>query len=279
MATKLQDQVQEFLSAAVDPNSYNPRTNSYVWIGLLWGTPIPITTILLEAILTDTHGLGEIIYIALATPLQWFFFAHPIAFGMLFGILGNIRNQKEGEVEALIGELRTLSNVDPLTGLSNRRSFTETYLKEAARCERESKPLSILLIDLDYFKKINDVHGHKVGDEVLSEMGRYLRIHSRPYDLPARWGGEEFIMMLPETNEDEAYGIADRIRLGLASGLDLSVSLSPTTSIGVSQYIGGDCLESLGEKADKALYKAKSDGRNRCVTWSAYASAIQGEGI
>lgn len=272
MANTLQHQVREFFSASTNSFSYNLKRNSYIWFGILWGVPIPLTTILFEALLTGTHGFQAILNLALTTPIQWFFFMHPVIFGALFGILGTIQNRKDIEKEVLIEELRHLSSIDTLTGLNNRRSFTKAFTSEVTRVERNKEPLSLLLIDLDHFKQINDVHGHKVGDEVLTATGRYLRSHARPYDVLARWGGEEFIMLLAKTNEDEADRIAERIREGMQDGLDQASPVSVSASIGVSQYQVGDSLEGLAERADKALYHAKKTGRNKCVRWSLLAS-------
>ena len=274
MSNSLREQSEEFCSASLNSYSYNISQNVYIWFGLLWGLPIPIVTIIFEAILTDTTQITEILYLAVTTPVQWFFFAHPVLFGIIFGILGTVRQRKDNALNEKIKELKFISTTDPLTGLSNRRKFSQAYSDELARIDRKEESLSLLLLDLDYFKKINDTYGHKVGDEVLQATGKYLQTHSRPYDTTARWGGEEFIILLPHTSESEALDIAERIREDFSSGVNLETEVKITVSIGVSQYDEGDSLDTLTDRADKALYKAKDSGRNNSIASSALSPSV-----
>ncbi len=269
MSNSFREQVDEFTSASLSSYSYNFSRNIYIWFGLLWGIPIPIVTIIFEALLTDTTQITEILYLAVTTPIQWFFFAHPLLFAIIFGILGTVRQRKDNDLNIMIQELKVISTTDPLTKLSNRRKFTQVYNDEMARIDRREESLSLLLLDLDHFKKVNDTYGHKVGDEVLQATGKYLQTHCRPYDTAARWGGEEFIILLPNTSEPDALDIADRIRNDFYSGVKLSTEVKLTVSIGVCQYQKGDSLETFTERADKALYEAKNSGRNRAVASSA----------
>jgi diguanylate cyclase (GGDEF)-like protein len=111
-----------------------------------------------------------------------------------------------------------------------------------------------------------------MGDEILRVTASHLRNHCRPYDCPARWGGEEFIILLPDTDENMAYLFAERIRQNFAEGLAPAIPFAITVSIGVAQFRSGDSLEYFADRADKALYQAKSTGRNRTVRWTALST-------
>jgi len=143
---------------------------------------------------------------------------------------------------------------DPLTGLPNRRALEMAMEREAARVERGGAPFSLVLVDLDDFKRINDERGHPEGDRLLKEVGRYLVAHVRREDLVGRWGGEEFALLLPETNPLQAERLAERLREGLKA-------LGVTASFGVAGY-RGDLLD-LYQRADRALYRAKAGGKDR----------------
>ncbi|WP_298630006.1 GGDEF domain-containing protein [uncultured Thermus sp.] len=142
----------------------------------------------------------------------------------------------------------------PLTGLPNRRALEMALEREAARVERGEKPFSLVILDLDDFKKVNDTHGHLVGDRLLKEVAQYLVAHVRQGDLVGRWGGEEFAILLPRTQGEEAMQVAERLRTGLSR-------LGVTGSFGVAVYQGD--LGDLFQRADRALYRAKGEGKNR----------------
>jgi diguanylate cyclase (GGDEF)-like protein len=165
--------------------------------------------------------------------------------------------------------LRTQSIRDPLTGLYNRRYLEESLTRELARCERVDKPLSVLMIDLDHFKRFNDTHGHDGGDALLTQAGRVLQAHCRAEDIACRYGGEEFTVILPEVDAERARLRAEQIRSAIEK-LDvqhLRERLGPVTaSIGVATFPDGS--REAGEllrRADAALYSAKQQGRNRVV--------------
>ncbi|MBU4261515.1 MAG: GGDEF domain-containing protein [Proteobacteria bacterium] len=259
------DEVREFLSACLCLHSYNLFKNPYIWFGLLWGIPIPLVTTSLA--MTAKGHLAPDISDIFQSPLQCFFLAHPLLFGALFGILGTIRQEKDTQIQNLVEELRELSTKDPLTGLANRRHFIHTFEEEVARTVRQNLPLSIIFLDLDFFKKINDTHGHLRGDTVLREVSRYMQQQCRPYDTAARWGGEEFVILLPADDETKAAACAERIRCGIAAGFSEEIPFPVTISAGVARYKAGDTLEKLTERADQALYRAKQTGRNRVVLW------------
>lgn len=162
--------------------------------------------------------------------------------------------------------LRDLAHHDSLTGVSNRRYFFERANQELARSKRRSTPLSIAELDIDFFKQINDQNGHAVGDEVLKSLCNTSRGLLRETDIFARLGGEEFAVLLPDTNLDGAKCLAERLRQAIAdSRLALSSGeISCTVSIGVAMLKPTDtCIEDCLLRADGAMYRAKQNGRNR----------------
>ena len=166
-------------------------------------------------------------------------------------------------------ELTRLATTDALTGLHNRRAFCDAAATEIARARRYSEPLSIISMDLDRFKLINDKHGHATGDVALVRFAEICRRHVREVDLLARIGGEEFAILLPATSENNAARLAERIRHAVHELTVLAdgQSFKFTVSMGVAAYRGkDDSLETLMRRADEALYRAKETGRDRiCV--------------
>ncbi len=171
-------------------------------------------------------------------------------------------------------QTRRMANTDGLTGLYNHRYLQERMKQEIERAERYERPLSVVMADLDHFKKFNDTHGHPKGDKVLIAVAQALRQVSRASDILARYGGEEFTLILPETTAQEAGLVAERARLRVAALKlgdkeddkeddeaveDATVSLS----LGVASHTPGSSKEELIEAADAALYCAKREGRNR----------------
>lgn len=164
-------------------------------------------------------------------------------------------------------KLQQDNRIDSLTGLNNRRCFDEIILKESERSERYSHPTSLIMLDLDHFKGVNDNFGHQTGDMVLKNLGEILLDEVRLSDTPCRYGGEEFALILPETRLDEARRIAERIRKTIARQELLThnnVSLKITASIGVASTEQNETID-LVECADQALYQAKNGGRNQTV--------------
>ncbi|OHB68816.1 MAG: hypothetical protein A2V70_11360 [Planctomycetes bacterium RBG_13_63_9] len=166
--------------------------------------------------------------------------------------------------------LQLLASSDPLTGLLNRRTFFEVVQKELSRARRYELPLSCAMIDVDFFKRINDTHGHLAGDSVLAGVSGRLEQCCRKSDYVCRYGGEEFCVLLPETDEQGATVWASDCRLSIAqTPIDAGeTSISLTVSLGVAELRGGiDCPEQLLELADQALLVAKRQGRNRVVAF------------
>ena len=159
-------------------------------------------------------------------------------------------------------------------GIANRRFFDYTLKRELLRVRRYGRPLSLLMIDIDFFKKINDQYGHPAGDAVLQEMGKLLQGLFRKTDLPARYGGEEFAVVLPETPAVAAQALAEKLREQAEKKIfaPQGERISLTISIGAATVETGIQSQNLTEEelilaADQALYRAKHTGRNRVETW------------
>jgi diguanylate cyclase (GGDEF)-like protein len=174
--------------------------------------------------------------------------------------------QQLAEIHVLQARLSEQANRDPLTGLYNRRYLDSTLDRELARCQREGQPLSLMLIDLDHFKKINDTYGHQAGDEVLRQLADMLGAQARMADVACRYGGEEFLLLLPGMTQAVAMDKAERWRTEFSQNTIAfgEFRLQATLSIGVATYPGhGTTAQSLIRSADEALYLAKTGGRNR----------------
>jgi diguanylate cyclase (GGDEF)-like protein len=164
----------------------------------------------------------------------------------------------------LHGMVERQARVDGLTGLANRRACTDALHAETARSERLDTPLSVVLADLDGFKDVNDVHGHAVGDEVLRIFADVLRQTLRESDVAGRWGGEEFLLLLPGADEEGAAHLAERVRIRVASRpIPGAPGLRVTASFGVAEYGPQSDTEQLLAAADTALYRAKRAGKDR----------------
>lgn len=162
-----------------------------------------------------------------------------------------------------------LAATDPLTNLYNRYKFIELYTTEAHAMTQRQQPLSLLMLDVDYFKQINDNHGHNVGDDVLTDMAKLIKSTVRNIDIVSRWGGEEFVVLLPTVDIDQAKIISEKLRVNIAKHL-FSDNLNVTISIGIHQIDEHDSIEETISKADHALYQAKQNGRNRAVIFDSF---------
>lgn len=166
-----------------------------------------------------------------------------------------------------------LATHDELTGLVNRRHMAQLLATEHLRCERSGQPLVLALLDLDHFKLINDTHGHAMGDQALRAFATAVQAMVRGTDVLARWGGEEFVLMLPDTDPAAAGPLLERLRLNVQA---LAVpaqgdSVRITVSIGLATGVPGESVERILERADQALYRAKARGRNQVVRYDAPA--------
>ncbi|QYJ75998.1 GGDEF domain-containing protein [Shewanella sp. FJAT-52076] len=174
------------------------------------------------------------------------------------------------EKRRLVKHFRRMALLDGLTGLSNRRHFDEILAQEIRASTRTGHPLSLILLDIDFFKRLNDALGHQAGDDCLRQLGQLLSdVAARPRDLAVRYGGEEFAVLLPETTLTGAVEVANRIAKLLAKAAiphpDSQVAAHITVSQGLVQWQRGMDAAALLEASDAALYRAKEDGRNRYV--------------
>jgi diguanylate cyclase (GGDEF)-like protein len=180
-------------------------------------------------------------------------------------------------LEAAFDRLAQLSKTDELTGLGNRRHFNEVLERFYEQASRYGRPLSVMVMDVDYFKAVNDTGGHGAGDETLKVIAREIRDACRRADLPARLGGDEFAVLLPETTAHEAATVAERIREAVAANVTVlkSVEVRVTISIGVADLDceQTDCAQDLMALADGAVYRAKELGRNRVVQAGRYGES------
>ncbi|KIM00361.1 hypothetical protein CCC_01516 [Paramagnetospirillum magnetotacticum MS-1] len=158
--------------------------------------------------------------------------------------------------------LEKVSITDALTGLFNRRRLDEAFAHELDRAQRYAEPVSLIISDVDHFKSINDVHGHQTGDEVLQSIADLLRNGVRALDVVGRWGGEEFLIICPNTDLEGAVALAEKLRLTIATAVFTGTGAC-TASFGVAQYAESESFKDTVARADTALYRAKVEGRNR----------------
>jgi diguanylate cyclase (GGDEF)-like protein/putative nucleotidyltransferase with HDIG domain len=184
------------------------------------------------------------------------------------GLAGLLLRIVRESVADLVKRLANAAHTDPLTGLENRRGLEERIGTEVERALRHDRPLTLMIGDLDHFKRVNDVHGHRAGDSALVQLGEILSTRERKVDSVARTGGEEFTIVLPDTDEHEAYMVAERIRVEVEERFaDDTAPL--TISFGIAYFPDhGRSPEALLEAADQALYSAKALGRNRSVIFN-----------
>lgn len=169
--------------------------------------------------------------------------------------------EKQQLLTQINAKLEALSTKDPLTGLNNRRVYERELETRLLAIKRDRMPFSVLVLDLDFFKNVNDKFGHDKGDLVLQELARLLTEELREIDVLVRMGGEEFVVVLPNTPQTHALEVAERIRARVAQHAFVTGTL--TLSVGVAEATETDTKASLYERADRALYRAKQLGRNR----------------
>jgi diguanylate cyclase (GGDEF)-like protein len=184
------------------------------------------------------------------------------------------RKQMEESLRLRDAEITLLSLTDPLTGLGNRRKLDEYLVRELARFKRGGHKLAVIFADLDHFKTINDRYGHELGDMVLKSFARLINSQIRENDLAARFGGEEFVILMPDADENDAVAMAERFRSSIARTTMAPLNERVTASFGVAEMKQGQSGADLLRSADRALYMAKADGRNRVMCESHRAPTI-----
>jgi diguanylate cyclase (GGDEF)-like protein len=178
-----------------------------------------------------------------------------------------ISDQYQTMLHQLKERLEHASNNDSLTGLPNRRYMAGRLEDAAAQAARmPGNSFTVMLADIDHFKAVNDSRGHAAGDRVLQAVARALELTLREYDLCARWGGEEFLLLFPSCDPDNAAAVADRLRRSVAQTARTADGIeAPTVSIGFTMHRPGENIDTTLLRADEALYKAKAAGRNCCM--------------
>jgi diguanylate cyclase (GGDEF)-like protein len=183
-------------------------------------------------------------------------------------VVGSMVASLRGRVDRLVAELADAAWHDPLTGLLNRRGFGDAIAAEIERSRRTERPFSLLIADIDHFKRVNDQTGHHAGDDVLRRVGALLTTRKRQMDSAARLGGEEFAILVPEADAAGARAVAERLRRELRENFSRDVA-PITMSIGIATFPhDAACSDDLMLAADKAMYRAKRLGRDRCEAFS-----------
>lgn len=202
--------------------------------------------------------------------------------GLIGGYISGLRKRlrlRNDELQGALATIREMATHDELTGISNRRHLMEILEREIRRATRHEKPLSLVMLDLDHFKRINDCHGHNTGDEVLRQIASTIEAACRDVDHFGRYGGEEFLLVLPDTTRREAAVMVERLRRKVA---DLYIDAAPrhrvTVSAGISQHLPGEDPRATIGRADEALYQAKAAGRNRYATAAPPDEGARGPG-
>jgi len=197
--------------------------------------------------------------------------SHGVARNLLYVLSMRMRDDNNLIVENFHArrEFEQAAQADALTGLHNRRWFNDAFARQIARSHEDGAPFCLMLIDVDYFKRINDNYGHVAGDRTLVAIAEVLINHIRPIDMLARYGGEEFALGLPHIDLDEAFAVAERLRRAVEF-LPLPFRIGEplphlTVSIGIAKMYENQTLDAMVSAADKSLYRAKDGGRNRVV--------------
>ncbi len=178
-------------------------------------------------------------------------------------IIGFVSTGKDVTIDALMNqEMQRIAMVDNLTGIYNRHKFEELFTLEAERSRRFSQPLSLILIDIDHFKVVNDTYGHDIGDEVLKTLTAIIDNNIRKIDIFARWGGEEFLVLSPSTDLENIQKLAEKLRFAVENAPFPKVN-HITISLGVNTFIETDTFTDLFKRVDQGLYFAKKHGRNQ----------------
>jgi diguanylate cyclase (GGDEF)-like protein len=250
--------------------------------GMLWCYPIMAVVIVLAGVKHGMYLIGVIMSITAAifllpsvpsyfavytTEVKIRFFASNVALAIFVTLTEYARARNQSELLKLSAQLDELSYTDLLTGLPNRRFIQECMSAENSRRSRYKRPYTIIFGDVDNFKSINDNYGHEAGDQVLKAIAVKMRSILRSEDIAGRWGGEEFLIVVPESDEKKGLEAAERIRKAIANtpisyrNHDISV----TMSFGVETVLTEGGIEEFIDNADRKLYAAKRNGKNQCV--------------
>ena len=250
------------------------QSNSFMWatiappvafflLGRNWGSVVTAVVLLFCCYIAFTlyvtqaeqrYSLGSVLNVIEVS----------IAHILMFRFYEGTRSDAYNELTQNNKKIQVLADTDKLTGLFNREKLDESLLSLLSRSVSHDVPLALLIMDIDHFNQINDKEGHLVGDKVLKSLANRLQSKMRTNDILARWGGEEFVIVLPNTDIKAATELSGRLLDYVRSENIEGISI--TVSIGVTQYNSNDSADSLFSRADKALYQAKDEGRNRVVS-------------
>ena len=233
-----------------------------------WGTILAFvaTSITMQIVQPERFPLKEeVITLSLALGILPVMLAGAMK---VTGLRARLVKQQDA-LQAALDRLQEMAGRDQLTGLHNRHHMVQRLSEALARQSRQPGPLTLALLDLDHFKRVNDRYGHQVGDRVLQEFSRALTGSLRSTDEVARWGGEEFLILLPYTTAADARAVIDRVREAFVQARPLAAERpeepAVTFSAGLAEHRAGDPVERTIERADQALYRAKDEGRDRSV--------------
>jgi two-component system, cell cycle response regulator len=277
--------IQQLFSSALSLEGYEVSTAATGREGLRIATETPVDIVLLDINLPDLSGIevmrqivkttrtivllitGDNVHHSYESTVQEGaadFIVKPVRLAelaMRIKQAREVRSLTEAK-ERLIADLERMAIRDELTGLFNYRHFQDQFKAEALRALRYQRPLSLIVLDIDHFKAVNDMLGHVAGDRVLAAIGEILTTKIRATDKGFRYGGEEFAVIMPETQRDQAIAIAERIRQAIEEA-QLTPGQSVTVSAGVAEYRTTEDADALLRRTDTAMYAAKRDGRNR----------------
>ncbi|QKJ23318.1 GGDEF domain-containing protein [Poseidonibacter lekithochrous] len=230
--------------------------------GLVWTFSLLLILITIYTQMSFLYNVYSFIFFCIAYfmvsyLLYWYRHYELKIFTKMFQV-----NKLKEELEEKNKELKRIAITDKLTNIYNRVKLDSKMEAEMNRAQRFGHGFSIIIIDIDYFKEVNDNYGHQIGDCVLIEMANLLKSHVRNTDTLGRWGGEEFLIICPETKEEGVLKLANNLQKTIEENTFSTIG-SKTASFGITTYINGDNTNSILKRADDALYKAKTTGRNK----------------
>lgn len=241
---------------------FDPKVRRFLYLSML----ATIGTELCFTVYIHLYGLSNLVGHYLKIISFYFIYKAIVQTGLLkpYDLLFRELKKSEDDLRQANELLARQAKTDPLTGICNRLRFEEMVEHELARASRYHTVLSLVMFDIDHFKQINDRFGHHAGDQVLKQLTALVGANVRQVDTFARWGGEEFMILIPDCGAEESWYMAEKLRQIIES-FTFAEAVRVTCSFGIAGYRAGDTLDILARRADAALYRAKDNGRNRIV--------------